>query len=69
MVQLEVEVRQTADSAGTHQSDETQRLDAYIAILYRQNEELKAKVTELEAALKRKTEATNIAPKEEGSEA
>jgi hypothetical protein len=37
--------------------------------LERQNEELKAKVAELEAALERKAEATTEALKEEGSEA
>jgi chaperonin cofactor prefoldin len=42
----------------THQSDEKQRLDACVAALERQNEELKAKVVELEAALERKVEAT-----------
>jgi hypothetical protein len=40
-----------------------------VATLERQNEELKAKVAELEAALERKTEATTETPKEEGSEA
>jgi hypothetical protein len=40
-----------------------------MAALERQNEELKAEVAELEAALERKTEATTEAPKEEGSEA
>jgi hypothetical protein len=35
----------------THQYDEKQRLDACVADLERQNEELKAKVAELEAAL------------------
>jgi hypothetical protein len=40
-----------------------------VATLERQNEELKANVAELEAALERKTEATTEAPKEEGSEA
>jgi hypothetical protein len=37
--------------------------------LERQNEELKEKVAELEAALERKAEATTKALKEEGSEA
>jgi hypothetical protein len=63
-----------ADSARTppcrtHQSDEKHRLDVCVATLERQNEELKAKVSELEAALERKAEATTEAPKEEGSEA
>jgi hypothetical protein len=54
--------RQMADSARTppcrtHQSDEKQRLDVCVANLEWQNEELKAKVAELEAALERKTEA------------
>jgi hypothetical protein len=40
-----------------------------VATLERENEELKAKVAELEAALERKTEATTEAHKEEGSEA
>jgi predicted RNase H-like nuclease (RuvC/YqgF family) len=53
----------------TRQSDEKQRLDACMAALERQNEELKAKVAELEAALERKAEATTEALKEEGSEA
>jgi predicted RNase H-like nuclease (RuvC/YqgF family) len=53
----------------THQSDEKQRLDACVAALERQNEVLKAKVAELEAALERKAEATTEALKEEGSEA
>jgi hypothetical protein len=39
-----------------------------VAALERQNEELKAKVAELEAALERKAEATTEALKEEGSE-
>jgi hypothetical protein len=52
----------------THQSDEKHRLDACVAALERQIEELKAKVAELEAALERKAEATTEAPKE-GSEA
>jgi predicted aspartyl protease len=38
----------------THQSDEKQRLDACEAALERQNEGLKARVAELEAALERK---------------
>jgi hypothetical protein len=63
-----------ADSARTppcrtHKSDEKQRLDVCVATLERQNEELKAKVAELEAALERKTVAKTEAPKEEGSEA
>jgi hypothetical protein len=63
-----------ADSARTptcraHQSDEKQRLDVCVANLEKQNEELNAKVAELEAALDRKTEATTEAPKEGGSEA
>jgi 16S rRNA G1207 methylase RsmC len=53
----------------THQSDEKQRLDACMAALERQNEELKEKLAELDATLERKTEATTEAPKEEGSEA
>jgi hypothetical protein len=53
----------------THQSDEKQRLDTCEAALERQNEELKARVAELEAALERKAEATAEALKEEGSEA
>jgi predicted RNase H-like nuclease (RuvC/YqgF family) len=53
----------------THQSDEKQQLDACVAALERQNEELKAKVAQLEAALERKAEATTEALKEEGSEA
>jgi hypothetical protein len=66
--------RQMAESARTppcrtHQFDEKQRLDACVAALERQNEELKAKVAELEAALERKAEATTEALKEEGSEA
>jgi predicted RNase H-like nuclease (RuvC/YqgF family) len=66
--------RQMTESARTppcltHQSDEKQRLDACVAALERQNEELKAKVAELEAVLERKAEATTEAPKEEGSEA
>jgi hypothetical protein len=66
--------RQMAESARTppcltHQSDEKQRLDACEAALERQNEELKAKVAELEAALERKAEATTEVLKEEGSEA
>jgi hypothetical protein len=40
-----------------------------VATLERQNEELRTKVAELEAALERKTEATTEAPKEEGTEA
>jgi hypothetical protein len=52
----------------THQSDEKRRLDACVAALERQNE-LKAKVAELEAALERKAEATTEALKEECSEA
>jgi predicted RNase H-like nuclease (RuvC/YqgF family) len=52
----------------THQSDEKRRLDACVAALERQDEELKAKVAELEAALERKAEATPEALKEEGSE-
>jgi hypothetical protein len=51
----------------THQSDEKQRLDACVAALERQNEELKAKVVELEAALEQKAEATTEAFKEEGN--
>jgi hypothetical protein len=39
-----------------------------VAALERQNEELKAKVAELEAVLERKAEATTEALKEEGSE-
>jgi predicted RNase H-like nuclease (RuvC/YqgF family) len=50
-------------------TDEKQRLDACEAAWERQIEELKAKVTELEAALERKAEATTEAPNEEGSEA
>jgi hypothetical protein len=53
----------------THQSDEKKRLDACVAALERQIEELKAKVAELEAALERKAEATTETLKEEGSEA
>jgi predicted RNase H-like nuclease (RuvC/YqgF family) len=53
----------------THQSDEKQRLDACVTAFERQNEELKAKVAELEAALERKAEATTEALKEEGREA
>jgi hypothetical protein len=53
----------------THQSDEKQRLDACVAALERQVEELKAKVAELEAAPELKAEATTEALKEEGSEA
>jgi phage-related minor tail protein len=40
-----------------------------MAALERQNEELKAKVAELEAAPERKAEATTEALKEEGSKA
>jgi hypothetical protein len=40
-----------------------------VAALESQNEELKAKAAQLEAALERKAEATTEAPKEEGSEA
>jgi hypothetical protein len=40
-----------------------------VVALERQNEELKAKVAELEAALERKTEVKTEAPKEEGCEA
>jgi septal ring factor EnvC (AmiA/AmiB activator) len=63
-----------AESARTppylaHQSDEKRRLDACMAALERQNEELKVKMVELEAALERKAEAATEAPKEEGSEA
>jgi predicted aspartyl protease len=66
--------RLMAESARTppgliHQSDEKQRLDACAAALEGQNEELKAKVAELEAALERKVEATTEILKEEGSEA
>jgi predicted RNase H-like nuclease (RuvC/YqgF family) len=66
--------RQTTKSARTppcltHQSDEKQRLDACVAALERQIEELKAKVAELEAAPERKADATTEAPKEKGSEA
>jgi hypothetical protein len=39
-----------------------------VAALERQNEELKAKVAELEAALERKAEVTTAPLKEEGSE-
>jgi hypothetical protein len=53
----------------THQSDEKQRQDAREAALEKQNEELRAKVAELEAALERKAEATTEALKEAGSEA
>jgi hypothetical protein len=50
-------------------TDEKQRLDACVAALERQIEELKAKVAEREAAPERKAEATTEALKEEGSEA
>jgi predicted RNase H-like nuclease (RuvC/YqgF family) len=53
----------------SHQSDEKERLDACVAALERQIEELKVKVAELEAALERKAEATTETLKEEGSEA
>jgi hypothetical protein len=58
--------RQMAESARTppcltHQSDEKQRLDACEAALERQNEELKARVAELESALERKAEVTTEA--------
>jgi predicted RNase H-like nuclease (RuvC/YqgF family) len=53
----------------THQSDEKQRLDACVAALERQIEELKVNVAELEAAPERKAEATTEALKEEDSEA
>jgi hypothetical protein len=58
-----------ADSARTHQSDDKQRLDVCVATLERQNEDLKAKVAELETALERKAEATTEALKEQGSKA
>jgi hypothetical protein len=53
----------------TRQSDETQQLGACVAALERQNEELKARVAELEAALERGAGATTEVLKEEGSEA
>jgi hypothetical protein len=53
----------------THQSDEKGRLDAYVAVLERQIEELEARVAELEAVLERKAEATTETLEEKGSEA
>jgi hypothetical protein len=53
----------------THQSDEKGRLETYVLALEGQIEGQKARLEELEAALKRKTEATTEATKEEGSEA
>jgi hypothetical protein len=54
----------------THQSYEKGRLETYVVALEGQIEGQKARFAELEAALKRKTEATTEAPKEEeGSEA
>jgi hypothetical protein len=53
----------------THLSDEKQPLDACETTWEKQIEELKAKMTELEAALEGKAEATTATLKEEGSEA
>jgi hypothetical protein len=53
----------------THQSDEKRRLETYVVAREGQIEGQKARLAELETALKRKTEATTQAPKEEGSEA
>jgi hypothetical protein len=66
--------RQMAESARapsclTRRFDEKQRLDACVAALGWQDEELKAKVAELEAALERRAEVTTETLKKEGSEA